>query len=155
MLNHASRLFGSGNPQVLMYYTSGNGNNAPVNADINGAESVFAASAELLTGDCPAPIDTRDCANATHDSKYADSVKIYPVPFSGMLVLESEVAFPSGAILFVSDVTGTVVRNYPVGNQMYLKAEGFSSLPSGIYYLQIIGEKVHWASKTIKIGTHE
>lgn len=157
MLNHAAKLFGAPGSQKLMYYTY-DFSGAITSADLNGANTVFAASAALLGGggDCPDPIDTHACTNSTHESGMADRITVSPVPFSDGLTIKSEQRLGIEATVMLFGAMGNKVleRQFDVYGTT-IQLEGLGSLPDGVYFLHVFDNGQYWSQKLIKTGGHE
>lgn len=156
MLNHAAKLFGAPGSQKLMYYTY-DFSGAITSADLNGANTVFAASAALLGGggDCPDPIDTHACTNSTHESGMADRITISPVPFTDNLTIKSEHPLEKGATVSLYGTMGNRIIERQFNTYGAIHLDGLSSLPNGVYFLHVFNNGQYWSKKLIKIGSHE
>ncbi|GAB4252126.1 MAG: hypothetical protein Kow0027_16620 [Saprospiraceae bacterium] len=156
MLNHAAKLFGAPGSQKLMYYTY-DFSGAITSADLNGANTVFAASAALLGGggDCPDPIDTHACTNSTHENGLADRITVSPVPFTDGLTIQCEPPLGAGTTISLFGTMGNKVLERQFDPYGTIQLERLGSLPSGVYFLHISNDGQYWSKKLIKTGSHE
>ncbi|MBK8567960.1 MAG: T9SS type A sorting domain-containing protein [Saprospiraceae bacterium] len=155
MLNHAAKLFGAPGSQKLIYYTY-DASGAITSADLEGANTVFPASAALLTGGgCPDPIDTHPCTNATSESGLAGGIKISPIPFTDNLVIESELPLLKDATVALYGMTGGKILQRSFGEQATIRLNGLGMLPNGIYFLVLSSDGQSLSRKLIKTKGHE
>jgi hypothetical protein len=79
-----------------------------------------------------------DLISSTTSADENLSIKVFPNPSTGSLILSSEIVFPRGSQLKVFDLLGQLhlVENLGSGKRQQLI--DISSLPNGIYLLQIV-----------------
>ena len=66
------------------------------------------------------------------------SLKVFPNPSTGSLILSSEIVFPRGSQLKVFDLLGQLHLVENLGSGKRQQFIDISSLPNGIYLLQIV-----------------
>lgn len=154
LLQHASRLFGTGDVQKLMYYTGGVQNNSITSADFNGAVSVFPASVELLGNDdsdsCPNPIEAAGCPNSTNEVHRVFDIVLSPNPFRNDLWIESNIPLNEDVELKIHTITGSLLFEKEVRFGKKVELSGLSFLPSGLYFLSLQNSSFGWSGKIIK-----
>lgn len=152
LLEHAAVVFGSGQTQKLMYYTSAVFNYNITSADNNGATSVFEASQSLLSGgDCPSPIEASGCPNSVNDLSIQGQIVIRPNPFQSEFVLDVESPLPSNTSITVYSITGQVLfrKIFEQGEQ--IAVSGLDFIRSGIYIVKIQNQEGDWSGRIIKM----
>lgn len=152
LLEHAAVVFGSGQTQKLMYYTSAVFNYGITSADNNGAVSVFEASQVLLSGgDCPSPIEASGCPNSVNELSNQGQVVIAPNPFQSEFVLDVEPPFISNTIITVYSITGQVLFRKIFEQGEHIVVSGLDFLDSGIYIVKIQNQEGDWSGRIIKM----
>ena len=149
-LDHAAYINPTG--QKLMYHTAAF-NNFITTEDLNGAVSVFDASAIILTGtDCPVSIDQGLCTNATDDLSQVYDINISPIPFYSEITIQVKEDLPKGTILRIYSSIGQPVKSIRVQGNQSLTISNLENLPNGLYLLALEGEHINWNQKIIKIS---
>jgi hypothetical protein len=154
LLEHASRLFGSGDPQKLMYYTSGNQNNSITSADGNGAISVFPASLELLgsnsSDNCPNAVVMMGCPNKTEDIFDGSEIVLSPNPFDDNLLIDLNEIDNEDLVIEIFSLAGNSLLRRKVNSGQTVKLSNLDFLPSGMYLLHIHNSSFEWIGKIVK-----
>jgi hypothetical protein len=153
LLEHAAVVFGSGQVQKLMYYTSDVFNYNITNADRNGAVSVFGASQALLSGgeSCPSPIEAFGCPNSVDDLSDRRYISIMPNPFDSEITLKSDIPLSSNTSITIYSVTGQLLykNTFAQGEPFIVSGLGF--LANGMYIVRMQSSLGDWSGKIIKM----
>jgi hypothetical protein len=139
--------------QQLMFYAPTT-NVEFTSADKAGAQSVFAASTNLLNN-CTNlnGIDMGNCSNATEDKEIEQSIEVTPIPFFDILNIDFKKSLPSDTYLNIYSSMGGLVKRVEVSGKTQIKLDNllYLYLTSGLYLIEIRGATFHWAQKAIKI----
>lgn len=89
-------------------------------------------------GDC---IDTSNCLNINIglDEFESNGLKIYPIPFNDVLIVNSE-NFGNVETLIIYNVEGKIVKTLSLANETQARVNT-EKLPVGVYYLEIKNQK--------------